>query len=131
MRMAPSTRTSEHAEFHYGVLLAAVPWMRRPYGPRLPGGSGSGSGWLPGCVPPTRVLGVCRVVARNPGGRDRAGRTTVRRLAHNEDVIVQAKGATWDVAVAWSRLVWATDPQPPPAPERKAPMEEYVLEVAD
>ena len=62
---------------------------------------------------------------------DRAGRTTVWRRACDEDVAVQAESATWDVAAAWSGLVWARDPRPWPARERAALMEEYLRAVAD
>ena len=43
---------------------------------------------------------------------NRAGHRTHWRLARDEDVVVQLQSATWDVAVAWSGLVWATAPEP-------------------
>ena len=47
---------------------------------------------------------------------DHAGRTTHWRLARDEDVVVQSESAAWDVAITWSGLVWAKDPQPWPTP---------------
>ena len=60
----------------------------------------------------------------------RAGRTTVWRLAHDKDVVVQAESAMWDLALAWSGLVWARDPRPWPACERASLVEEYLRAVA-
>ena len=53
---------------------------------------------------------------------DKACRTSHRRLVRDEDVVMQSKGAAWDVAIAWSGLIWAKTPQPWPTRERVALM---------
>ena len=53
------------------------------------------------------------------------------RLALDEDVIVQSESATWDVAITWSRRLWARTPQPWPARETAALMAAYLQAVAD
>ena len=79
------------------------------------------------------VLGLCGMLARLPGATvyDKAGHTTQRSLARDEDVVVQSESAAWDVAITCLGLMWSRAPQPWPTCELAAPMAGYLRAVAD
>ena len=62
---------------------------------------------------------------------DKAGRTSHWGRARDEDVLIQSKGAAWDVAITWSRRMWARAPQPWHAREGAALMAGYLRAIAD
>ena len=113
VRMAPMTHTSERAELH--CAYCSQPCM------------GRGDHMVCACplVLDAALVGfraACTLLQtrgyavrwRDTGGAtiyDRTCRTTHRRLARDEDVVTQSESATWDVAIAWSGLVWARAPQ--------------------
>ena len=70
---------------------------------------------------------------RHLGGTvyDKASRTSLWRLARDEDVVVQSESTAWDVAITCSGLMWARTPQPWPARERAALMSGYLRAMAD
>ena len=77
------------------------------------------------------VYAICGCDSRGATVYDQASRPTHRRLARDEDLVVQLESAAWDVAITWSRLVLTGAPQPLPARERAALMVGYLRGVAD
>ena len=61
---------------------------------------------------PLRSRGYAVCWRDSPGAKvyDEVGRTSHRKLVHDEDVVLQSKSA--DVAATWSALLWARAPQP-------------------
>ena len=133
MRMAPSTHTSAHAEFHCA-------YCSQPY-------KGWGDHMVHSCpvvlaaaltgframcaLLQSRGHAVCWCDSLGATVYDKAGHTSYWTLVRDEDVVVQSESAEWDVAVTWSGLLWAVAPQPWPARERAALTAGYLRAVAD
>ena len=131
VRMAPSTHTSTHAEFHYAYYLQPC--------------KGWGAHMIHSCpvVPAAALTGfraLCALLQtrgdalywRHSLGAtiyNKAGYAT--RLVRDQDVVVQSEITACDVVVTWSQLLWAVAPEPWLTRESAAMMAGYVRNVAD
>ena len=132
VRMAPSTHTSAHPEFHYVYCLQPCKgWgdhMVRSCPVVL---AAALTGFRAICALLwSRGYAVCWRDSMRATVYDKAGRTSQWRLVQDEDVVVQSESAAWDVAVTLSCLIWATTQQPCPARKRGALMVRYLRTIA-
>ena len=133
VRMAPSTHTSAHAEFHCAYCSQPCKGWGDDMARSCPVVLAAAlTGFRAICaLLRSRGYAVCWRDSLGTTVYDKADRTSHWRLVRDEDVVLQSESAAWEVAITWSGLMWTRAPQPWPARERAALMAGYLQAVGD
>ena len=107
VRMAPSTHTSAHAEFHRVYCSQPCKGLGDHMVRSCPVVLAAAlAGFRAMCaLLRSRGYAVCWRDSLGATVYDKAGHTWHWRVVRDEDVVVQSESAAWDVAVTWSGLI--------------------------